>query len=157
MTQWDFAKHEHPSTDDSEMTRPEQSGAATRVAIVIVRRGFSFLVRVRPPGGPMPGVHEFAGGKAEPGESVEDAARREAFEEIGIHVRILMLRRRFIHQYEHGLIDLHYFDAEPDPPDAEPALDTGFRWVPVEELARLKFPPANEAIIESLMREFGTG
>lgn len=105
----------------------------------------------------MPGVHEFAGGKAEPGETALDAALREAFEEIGMRVKILMLRQRFAHQYEHGLIDLHYFDAEPDPADAEPALDSGFRWVPSEELARLTFPPANETIIESLMREFGTG
>ncbi len=103
----------------------------------------------------MPGVHEFAGGKAEPGESARDAAIREALEEIGMQVKILNLRRRFVHRYDHGLIDLHYFDAEPDPADAEPAGHSGFRWVAAGELGALTFPPANDPIIESLVREFG--
>jgi len=139
------------------MTQPEELETPTTVAIVIVRRGSSFLVRVRPPGGPMPGVHEFAGGKAETGESARDTAIREAFEEIGMPVKILNLRHRFVHRYDHGLIDLHYFDAEPDPADAEPASASGFRWYSVGELGHLTFPPANEPIIESLVREFGDG
>lgn len=105
----------------------------------------------------MPGIHEFAGGKAEAGESARDAAIREALEEIGMQVKILNLRRRFVHRYDHGLIDLHYFDAEPDPADAEPATDSGFRWYSAVELVHLTFPPANDPIIESLMREFGPG
>jgi 8-oxo-dGTP diphosphatase len=138
------------------MIEPEEHQTPTTVAIVIVRRGSSFLVRVRPPGGPMPGVHEFAGGKAEAGESALDAAIREAFEEIGMNVNILNLRQRFVHRYDHGLIDLHYFDAEPAPANAEPAADSGFRWVSAGELGQLTFPPANEPIIESLIQEFGS-
>jgi 8-oxo-dGTP diphosphatase len=132
------------------MEAPER---ATEVAIVIVKRGTKFLVRIRPPGGPMPGVHEFAGGKCEPGESPEETARREAFEEIGMHVSILGLRASFEHRYPHGLIHLSYFDAEPSPPDAEPAASSGFRWVDVSELSTLTFPPANESVIAQLVQE----
>lgn len=104
----------------------------------------------------MPGVHEFAGGKSEAGESLEATARREAFEEIGMCLRISGLRRRFVHRYAHGLIDLHYFDAEPDPLDSEPSPDSGFYWVDALELPRLKFPPANESVVADLVREYGT-
>lgn len=139
------------------MAEPDVSTEPTRVAIAIVRRGRRFLVRIRPPGGPMPGVHEFAGGKSEGVETPEDTARREGFEEIGISLRILGLRRRFTHSYAHGLIDLHYFDAEPHPLDSEPSAESGFYWVDVLELPRLIFPPANESVIADLVREFGTG
>jgi len=139
------------------VVEPYASPAPTQVAIAIVRRGGRFLVRIRPPGGPMPGVYEFAGGKSEPGESPEDTAIREGFEEIGIRLRIVRLRRRFTHRYAHGLIDLHYFDAEPDPIDAQPTVESGFRWVEADELPRLTFPPANESVIADLVREYGTG
>lgn len=105
----------------------------------------------------MPGVHEFAGGKSEQGESAENTARREAAEEIGMSVRLIRLRQRFQHHYAHGLIDLHYFDAEPEPANAEPATESGFHWVDVMDLATLTFPPANESVIDELIREFGGG
>ncbi len=105
----------------------------------------------------MPGVYEFAGGKSEPNESSEDTAIREGFEEIGIRLRIVRLRQRFTHRYAHGLIDLHYFDAEPEPIDAEPESASGFRWVAADELPLLTFPPANESVIAELVREYGTG
>ena len=38
-------------------------------------------------------------------------------------------------------------------PAAEPDPGTGFRWVPVEQLAGLRFPEANDVILEELARE----
>jgi 8-oxo-dGTP diphosphatase len=125
----------------------------TRVAIAIVRRGNEFLIRVRPPGGPMPGVYEFAGGKCEPGESPDETALREAHEEMGMEVTILRLRTEFEYHYAHGHIHLHYFDAEPAPLNAEPAPETGFHWVHGSVLPTLTFPPANEPIMKALADE----
>ena len=139
------------------MVEPDALTEPTRVAIAIVRRETRFLVRIRPPGGPMPGVHEFAGGKSEAGETPEDTARREGYEEIGMRLNILGLRSRFVHRYAHGLIDLHYFDALPDPLDSEPSQESGFYWVNALDLPRLTFPPANESVIAELVREYGTG
>lgn len=125
----------------------------TKVAIAIVRRGDKFLIRVRPPGGPMPGVYEFAGGKCEPGETPEITALREAREETGMDVKITRLRTEFEYHYAHGHIHLHYFDAEPSPVDAEPSPESGFHWVHGSVLPTLTFPPANEPIMKALAEE----
>lgn len=132
------------------MSSPNAEPGPRKVAIALIRRGTTFLVRLRPPGGPMPGVWEFPGGKCEPGEDPEAAAIREAREETGLKVRIIQLRRSFRHHYPHGWLELYYFDCEPLPPNAEPDPASGFRWAPVRELPTLTFPPANEAIIADL-------
>lgn len=129
----------------AEEAKPRQ------VAIALVRRGSSFLVRIRPPGGPMPGVSEFPGGKCEPGESPEDAAVREVEEEAGLRVRVIELRRSFEHRYPHGWLELYYFDCEALAADSEPNPASGFRWAEVRELPTLTFPPANEAVVADLV------
>ena len=100
----------------------------------------------------MAGVWEFPGGKCEPGESPEDATRRECLEEIGLRVRIARLRMVRRHRYPHAWVELHYFDGTLDDPAAEPDPGTGFQWVPAVALAALKFPDANEPIVHDLAR-----
>jgi 8-oxo-dGTP diphosphatase len=126
----------------------------TRVGIALIRRGDCYLIRRRPelPGSPMPGRWEFPGGKCEAGESPEDATRRESEEETGLAVRVSSLRRVIKHHYPHGSVELHYFDCETSELDAEPAPDTGFRWVASTELTALDFPEANGPVLEELAR-----
>lgn len=127
----------------------------TRVGIALIRRGAAFLIRTRPPmaGSPMPGVWEFPGGKCEPDESPAAAARRESHEETGLDVLIGPERLARTYDYPHGRVELHYFDAEPADPAAEPAPETGFRWVPAADLPGRTFPPANGPIIAALAAE----
>lgn len=137
-----------------KMTDPEKHQAQpTRVAIAIVRRGDHFLIRIRPPGGPMPGVYEFAGGKCEATESPEETAVREAFEESRLHITVVKLRTSFEHHYAHGHIHLHYFDCVPCPVESEPDPNSGFHWVHGSVLPTLIFPPANEPVIAQLANE----
>jgi 8-oxo-dGTP diphosphatase len=130
---------------------PAEESGPRQVAIALVRRGSSFLVRIRPPRGPMPGVSEFPGGKCEPGEAPEDAAAREVEEEAGLRVRVTGLRRSFEHRYPHGWLELYYFDCEALAPGAEPDPASGFRWADARELPTLTFPPANEAVVADLV------
>lgn len=123
------------------------------VGIGIIGRAGAFLVRQRPTGTVYEGYWEFPGGKCEPGESPEDATVRECLEEIGIEVRLVRLRKVVEHTYPHGAVQLHFFDGEPAEPDSEPAAGTGFRWVAAAELAALRFPEANEAILAELIGE----
>ncbi|MEW4566423.1 (deoxy)nucleoside triphosphate pyrophosphohydrolase [Tautonia sp. JC769] len=131
-----------------------QDGDPIRVGIGLIRRGGAYLIRRRPPlpGSPMPGVWEFPGGKCEPGESPGQAAARECEEETGLTVILGTCRRVVSHRYPHGFVELHYFDAEAADPSADPSADSGFRWVPVEELPGLTFPEANGPILDDLAR-----
>ncbi len=126
-----------------------------RVGIGLIARDRQYLIRKRPekPGSPMPGVWEFPGGKCEPGESAEEAVVRECREETGLDVRVIALRRNTRHEYDHGLIDLTYFDCELVETNAEPLPDTGFVWAESSDLTRLTFPPANEPILRELAAE----
>lgn len=136
---------------------PEGGAEPTVVGIGLIGRGGSYLIRQRPalPGSPMPGYWEFPGGKCHDGETAEACARRECQEEVGMAVRIVRLRRVVRHVYPHGFVELHFFDCEPEPLDAEPAPGTGFRWVPVAELPQYTFPGANEPVVAELRGEPG--
>ncbi len=136
------------SSDSSFILHP--SSLPTQVGIALVRRGDRFLVRRRPEGTVYAGYWEFPGGKCEPGEDPAAATARECCEEIGIRVLVGPLRHTTTYCYAHGTVELFFYDCRTQDSSAEPARGTGFRWVPAGELSALRFPEANEAILEEL-------
>jgi 8-oxo-dGTP diphosphatase len=68
-----------------------------------------YLLARRPEGKVYAGYWEFPGGKLEPGETHEDALRRELLEELGIVVGAVCpwLRREFV--YPHAKVRLQFF------------------------------------------------
>ena len=121
------------------------------IAIAVVEHDGCFLVGERPPGVPLAGYAEFPGGKLHPGEAPADAARRECLEETGLDVEVLQSLGTVHHQYDHGLLVLHFMhcqlsDAKKNSPRSP------FQWVAREKLASLQFPPANQSVIERLLR-----
>lgn len=121
--------------------------------IGLIRRGDTFLIRQRPAGTVYAGYWEFPGGKLEPGETPAEATARECLEETGLRIAVGPLRRVVRQRYPHGLVELHFHDCRTEDPAAQPDPTTGFRWVAVDQLAGLRFPEANEVILEELARE----
>ncbi len=131
----------------------EDHDRPTVVGIGLIRRDGCFLVRMRPEQTVYAGYWEFPGGKCEPDEQPVEAVERECLEETGLSVVVGRCRCKTVHRYPHGLVELHFHDCTPADSLAEPADQTGFCWMPVRELGALRFPEANEAVVEELMRE----
>ena len=119
--------------------------------VAVVRRDDRFLVGVRPEGVPLAGYWEFPGGKIRGGETPAEAASRECLEETGLAVLVGRLLCRTVHDYEHGRLELRFFEAEPIDADQPPRQP--FRWVARQELRALRFPPANAEVLGLVMGE----
>lgn len=75
---------------------------------VLIRADGAFLLTSRPPGKVYEGYWEFPGGKVEPGESVEQALRRELLEEIGLRIGAVHPWRVERVDYPHALVRLNF-------------------------------------------------
>ena len=69
--------------------------------------GYLLLGR-RPPTKALPMKWEFPGGKVEPGESIEQALRRELQEEIGVTIASAEPWKVEMFDYPHALVRLHF-------------------------------------------------
>ena len=124
--------------------------AAIRIAVAIVIDDGRVLVGQRAQDAEnAAGLHEFPGGKVEPGESPEAAAARETFEEAGIDVRIGGTFDTSMASARSGPIEILFFAAEPLVPSPLPRPP--FAWVAIADLRTFSFPPANEPVIRRII------
>jgi 8-oxo-dGTP diphosphatase len=86
---------------------PDRKEVAVAVG-VLVRPDGRFLLTSRPAGKVYDGYWEFPGGKLEPGESVEQALRRELIEEIGVTIAAVHPWKEELVDYPHALVRLHF-------------------------------------------------
>lgn len=99
-----------PLVADADAERVDGSmRKVTEVAVgVLVQPDGAFLLTSRPEGKPYAGYWEFPGGKLEPGESVEQALRRELMEELGIEIGTAHPWKTEMVDYPHALVRLHF-------------------------------------------------
>lgn len=93
-----------PGDAESSVATRDAMSAKPRIQVVaaVVWREGRLLMTQRPPGGPIGLQWEFPGGKIEPGETPEDALRREIHEELGVAGEPLEELGRERHDYAHG-------------------------------------------------------
>jgi 8-oxo-dGTP diphosphatase len=85
----------------------ERQPVDVAVGVLIAPDG-RFLLTSRPKGKVYADHWEFPGGKLEPGESVEQALRRELHEELGITIGRAQPWQTTLHDYAHALVRLHF-------------------------------------------------
>jgi mutator protein MutT len=126
------------------------SETPVQIGIAVVEHRGRYLVGIRPEDGPLGGCAEFPGGKCRPGETSGLCARRECLEETGLEVQAvdLLMHRPFT--YPHGVFELHFWLCHPTTRAVVADHHKSFRWVPAAELRSLKFPEANEPLIDVL-------
>jgi 8-oxo-dGTP diphosphatase len=92
--------------------RPREGGVDRKVVDVAVgvllRPDGDFLLTSRPTGKVYEGYWEFPGGKLEAGETVEQALRRELYEEIGITIGAAHPWKVELVDYPHALVRLNF-------------------------------------------------
>lgn len=127
------------------------NGEATIAVAVVLSAGRVLVGRRRDDATDAPGRDEFPGGKVEAGEDVESAAARECLEESGIAVIIGERLEVARSSASGGAIEIHFLRASPV--DADVAPQPPFTWLPIGDLARCHFPPANAEVIRRLLAD----
>ena len=92
--------------------RPDREVVDVAVGVLVERdaqgREGRFLLTSRPDGKVYAGYWEFPGGKFEPGETLEQALRRELHEELGITVGAVHPWQQELFDYPHARVRLHF-------------------------------------------------
>ena len=130
------------SADDAPRASP------TLVAVAVVQHAGHVLIGRRAEQAALGGLWEFPGGKVEPGESPAAAAARECLEETGLAIDLLRTLMQCVHDYEHGSVQLFFYDCRPRNPAQEPYPP--FLWARTDRLADFEFPPANRDVLALL-------
>ena len=124
---------------------------AVEVVAAVIERDGKILITRRPVGAHLGGLWEFPGGKPEPGESFEDALRREIHEELGTDASVGEPIETIEWQYPDKLVRLAFFRCrvrgEPRPLEGQEMA-----WVAPPDLTRYEFPAADASLIERLRR-----
>lgn len=123
--------------------RAKQPVPHKEIVVAVIKRNDKYLLGKRPPDGLLGGLWEFPGGKVKPGESHEQAIRREVQEELGIDVAVGGLIACVRHAYSHFKVTLNVYRCTPLPGKPKPHAHTELKWVPKSDLANYAFPKAN--------------
>ena len=125
---------------------------AIEVVAAVIERDGKLLITRRPEGSHLSGLWEFPGGKPQPGETFEQALRREIDEELGAEVSVGERIETIKWQYPDKRVRLVFFrcDVRGEP---RPLEGQEMAWVTPAELARYEFPPADAALIQRLRRD----
>jgi mutator protein MutT len=125
---------------------------AIEVVAAVIERDGKLLITRRPEGSHLSGLWEFPGGKPQPGETFEQALRREIDEELGAEVSVGERIETIEWQYPDKRVRLVFFrcDVRGEP---RPLEGQEMAWVTPADLARYEFPPADAALIQRLRRD----
>ena len=141
---------------DAESLRvvPDAMSSKPRIVVTaaVVRRDDTFLVTRRQAGVHLEGYWEFPGGKCDAGESLAQCLGREMLEELDTPVRAGLEILATEHEYPERIVELHFMECEllEEP---RPLLGQEMRWVSRQDLRLLRFPPADDELIDLLERQ----
>lgn len=138
------------------MNNPQKSSAEPRrinvVGAVLLRDGL-ILAAQRSSSMSLPGMWEFPGGKIEPGETPQEALRRELLEELHCEAVVGNHIETTEHQYDFGIVTLATYYCELRGTEPELTEHAEIRWLPVEELESLDWAPADIPAVERIVRD----
>jgi mutator protein MutT len=125
-------------------------------AIAIILRQGKILVCQRKEDDTFGGFWEFPGGKQEEGETLEQCLARELREELNISARATAVLDPIVHEYAEVCVRLHPFLCEHESGEPQHLECQASQWIEPAELRQYCFPPANEGLIEEVIRRLSS-
>jgi 8-oxo-dGTP diphosphatase len=117
----------------------------------VLFKGSTAFIAKRKPFGRLPGKWEFPGGKVEDGETPEQCLERELKEELEIEAAVADCLGESVHGYDFGTVRVLFFRVHWDGGKIGSKDHDEYRWVPLDELERYDFVPADRAFVKRLM------
>lgn len=127
----------------------------TDVVTALIWRGDEFLICLRQPDKPNPLRWEFVGGKAEKGESLEDALKRECREELDVEIKVNDIFAETDHEYPDITIHLTLFNAEIVSGEPKMLVHSDLKWITPDRIPEFNFCPADKDILEKITEKYG--
>jgi 8-oxo-dGTP diphosphatase len=128
---------------------PRHNIVHVAVAIVVNAHG-EVLISRRQAGTHLAGLWEFPGGKVEPGETNQQALKREISEEIGISIDSARPLIKVCHHYPEKSVLLDTWLVEQWEGEAAGCEGQGIQWVQPKEFSKFEFPDADQAILKAI-------
>ena len=121
-----------------------------QVAAALIWKDNKFMICQRPAHKSNALLWEFVGGKAEPGESVEDALIRECREELDVKVKVKDIFYEVDHTYPDITIHLTLFNAEIIDGEIKMLEHNDIKWIEPSEVDKFNFCAADKDIIKKI-------
>lgn len=121
------------------------------VAAALIWRDNKFMICQRPAHKGNALLWEFVGGKAEKGETLEQALIRECKEELDVTVSV---GEKFIeteHQYPDIKVHLTVFNAKIESGEPKLLEHNDMKWITPEEIPQYNFCPADAVILDKII------
>lgn len=125
----------------------------TDVSAALIWEENRFMICQRPASKSCGLLWEFVGGKAEPGETGEQALIRECREELGILVEPEGVFTQVIHEYPDITVRLTLFNAHIAEGVPQKLEHADIRWITPEEIPQYAFCPADKEILQMIQKQ----
>lgn len=125
-----------------------------QVVAALIWRENKFMICQRPENKTRAFQWEFVGGKAEKGETREEALIRECREELDITVKVGDVFMEVDHQYPDINVHLTLFHAEIAEGEVKMLEHNDIKWITPDEIKNFTFCPADKDILEKIMKEY---
>ncbi len=125
------------------------------VVAALIWRENRFLICQRPKNKARALLWEFVGGKVEAGETKEEALARECREELDLAVSVGRVFAEVTHEYPDLTVHLTLFFCTIAAGEPKLLEHCDMKWILPAEIPNFAFCPADETILEKLMREYG--
>ena len=123
------------------------------VTAAVIFDGDKVLITRRPEGCRHAGLWEFPGGKVDPGESPEEALRREISEELNAEVSVVEIFDVVFYRYEWGPVLILAYTCQLLTKTLHNIGVAEHRWVHPQALSDFPFLPADQPILSRLKRQ----